>query len=313
MYHGPKVSNPNKELVTNWIDFGWNQKKKQAVDVFYAQDFSGYDPYAGRVWGRQGVHDFREAFLRSFPDLQVRVDDLVCEGDNVIARLTATGTHQGELLGVAATGKPVTLPVMIQFRIENGAFREAWQHWDAFGALQQIGGLDFGDLPHIERDLPDAPETHADILPSERELNKAAMRCLIDGIWNPNGADLVDGLVLKDSKFYDADSPPGRGPAGWRAWAEMLANFFSPIAVHIEELIADGDKVAYRFTLEALNTGSWLGFPPTRTTVSAGGILIARMSLGCCVEAWQVWDVLRVHKQIEEAQPRVTTTRALSL
>ncbi len=307
-----RVADPNKELVRNWMDFGWNQQKRQAVNVFYAENFIGYDPYEGRVWGRDGVSAFQNAFLRAFPDLHVRVDDVVAEGDLVVARITATGTQDGELLGVAATGKRVTIPAMVQYRVENGAFREAWQHWDAFGALQQIGGLDIGDLPHVERDLPGSTETHPDILASERELNKAAVRCLVDGMWNPDGADLINGLVLQDSQFFDADTPPGSGPAGWRGWAEMLGNFFSPVSVQVQELIAEGDKVAFRFTLEALNVGSWLGFAPTRTTVSAGGIVIARMSLGCCVEAWQVWDVLRVHKQIEEAQPRVTTTEALS-
>lgn len=308
-----KVANANKELVRNWIDFGWNQKKDQAVEVFFAEDFMGYDPYEGRVWGRDGVASLRRAFLRAFPDLEVRLDDQVAEGDLVIARVTATGTHRGELLGVPATGRRVTIPAMMQFRIEDGTFREAWRHWDAFGAIQQVGGLDFADLPYVERDLPASPETHPGILESERELNKAAVRCLVDGLWNPEGGDLVNGLVLQDSKFLDADTPPGRGPAGWRSWAEMLGGFFSPVSVHIDDLIADGDKVAYRFSLEAMNIGSWLGFSPTRSTVSAGGIVIARMSLGCCIEAWQVWDVLRVHKQIEQAQPKITTTEAVGV
>jgi predicted ester cyclase len=76
----------------------------------------------------------------AFPDWHNRVDDLIAEGDRVAARLTWTGTHRGELMGVAATGRRVTYGGVGLFRLRDARIEDAWvvgdtqQLWRSIGA-----------------------------------------------------------------------------------------------------------------------------------------------------------------------------------
>lgn len=84
---------------------------------------------------KQGVAAWRDAF----PDFYVTLDALIAEGDEVAYRWTARGTHQGEFLGAAPTGKEITATGMVFFRFMAGKIAEGWTNWDALGLMQQIG------------------------------------------------------------------------------------------------------------------------------------------------------------------------------
>jgi hypothetical protein len=76
---------------------------------------------------------------RAFPDLHVTVEDMVEEGDKVVGRNTVTGTHQGEYMGLPATGKSVTYREIIIFRFVNGRIAETWGVVDVFSQMKQLG------------------------------------------------------------------------------------------------------------------------------------------------------------------------------
>lgn len=78
----------------------------------------------------------------AFPDLVRTVEDMVAEGDKVVARWTSTGTHTGPFMGLPPTGKAVTTTGITIFRL-NGAGRivEEWSETDMVGMLQQVGGM----------------------------------------------------------------------------------------------------------------------------------------------------------------------------
>ena len=78
-------------------------------------------------------------YRTTFPDLQVTVDDLIAEGDQIVARWTARGTHRGELMGTAPTGKAATIMGIIIDRFAGGRIAEEWVHYDALSMLQQLG------------------------------------------------------------------------------------------------------------------------------------------------------------------------------
>ena len=91
------------------------------------------------------VEDLKQFFvmLRSgFPDFQATMEDLLAEGDKVALRFTFRGTHQGEFLGIAPTGKQVTMVGIDIFRIADGRIVELWgQEEDVLGMMQQIGAI----------------------------------------------------------------------------------------------------------------------------------------------------------------------------
>lgn len=77
----------------------------------------------------------------AFPDLKRPVEDLVAEGDKVVARWTSVGTHQGDFMGIPPTGKTVTTSGITIFRLENGKIVEEWSESDMLGMLQQVGAF----------------------------------------------------------------------------------------------------------------------------------------------------------------------------
>ena len=91
-----------------------------------------------------GIGDLKQFFvvLRSgFPDFQATIEDLFAEGDKVVLRFTFHGTHQGEFMGVAPTGKQVTMTGVEIFRIGDGKIVELWGQEDVLGMMQQIGAI----------------------------------------------------------------------------------------------------------------------------------------------------------------------------
>ena len=79
--------------------------------------------------------------LAGFPDYQTIIDDLVAEGDKVVARITMSGTNTGNFMGIPPTGKHVSFTGIYIARIANGKIVEHWGEEDAVSLLQQLGAL----------------------------------------------------------------------------------------------------------------------------------------------------------------------------
>lgn len=77
----------------------------------------------------------------AFPDLHVTVEDMVAEGDKVVARVTMSGTHKGEFMGIAPTGKQITVGIIEILRIAGGKVVEHWNVVDSLGMMQQLGAV----------------------------------------------------------------------------------------------------------------------------------------------------------------------------
>lgn len=93
----------------------------------------------GEPRGRKGQREAVAYFLSAFPDLHNSIELLLCEGDLVCAHQRWRGTHEGEFLGVAATGKLVDFTSTAVLRIEDGLIAEAWDEVDTMAFLVQVG------------------------------------------------------------------------------------------------------------------------------------------------------------------------------
>jgi steroid delta-isomerase-like uncharacterized protein len=112
------------------------------VDELYAADYIGHDPTRPEpIRGPAGVKEQVSGYRTAFPDLQLTADEIVAEGDLVVTRWTATGTHEGELFGVTPTGRQVTATGISIIRVAGGKIVEDWTSWDALGLMQQLGAL----------------------------------------------------------------------------------------------------------------------------------------------------------------------------
>jgi len=91
------------------------------------------------LYGPESLKDLFAAYRTTFPDLNVEIDDLVVSGDKVVISITLTGTHEGDLMGIAATGKQVKINGMVLSRFEDGKIVEEWELLDQLTMLQQLG------------------------------------------------------------------------------------------------------------------------------------------------------------------------------
>jgi len=91
--------------------------------------------------GVAGLRDHYNHLLKGFPDMRIDVQDIIAEGEKVMHRFTFFGTHRGEYLGVAATGKPVTCPGIHINLFESGKCIEVWSVFDTFRFLADIGAV----------------------------------------------------------------------------------------------------------------------------------------------------------------------------
>lgn len=89
--------------------------------------------------GREGARQAFEAFLTAFPDLRMDVEDIICEGDRCACRIHMHGTHEGELMGIPASRKPVDVETFDILRIRDGHIVEHWGLTDDMLMMQQMG------------------------------------------------------------------------------------------------------------------------------------------------------------------------------
>jgi predicted ester cyclase len=98
--------------------------------------------YIEHTDGFQGVEPFAQqiaAFRAGFPDLHVSTEDVLTAGDRFASRTTVTGTHTGDLMGMPATGKRISVEAVDIGRIENGQAKERWGGLKMYSMLSQLG------------------------------------------------------------------------------------------------------------------------------------------------------------------------------
>jgi steroid delta-isomerase-like uncharacterized protein len=116
-----------------------NERNLFAMYENFAPDVVFHAAGGRKMHGLEQLKQMIDRLLRAFPDHHETIDDIVAEDDKVVARVRWTGTHQGEYLGAAPTGKQVTYTAITIYRIEGGKVVESWQEGDRIGLMQQLG------------------------------------------------------------------------------------------------------------------------------------------------------------------------------
>jgi steroid delta-isomerase-like uncharacterized protein len=129
----------NREIVRAFIDALFTEGDLTAVDKYLAEDFLDHDPPFGGDSTGEGMRQAGAMFRGAFPDWRTTPDLLIAENGLVAEQFSATGTQRGELLGVPATGRTVTLRGINIFRIRDGRILERWGRLDELGFLRQLG------------------------------------------------------------------------------------------------------------------------------------------------------------------------------
>jgi predicted ester cyclase len=129
----------NKHLVESFIRDLFSKGDLGAVDRYLDPSFINHDPpFRGAPEGAEGMRQAAAMFRAAFPDWHSDVAQLIAEGDIVVERFTASGTHQGELMGAAPTGQTIVLPGVNIFRVEGDRIVERWGRLDELGLMRQL-------------------------------------------------------------------------------------------------------------------------------------------------------------------------------
>jgi steroid delta-isomerase-like uncharacterized protein len=132
----------NKAIVRRLIEELWNAGNPELADQIYAADYVRHGPHAeSPIRGSAALKQFAYMYLSAVPDLHHEIEDQFTREDGVVSRMTARGTHRGEMMGIAPTGKPITFRMFSQHRIAGGKIVEEWISYDLHAILQQVGAL----------------------------------------------------------------------------------------------------------------------------------------------------------------------------
>lgn len=117
-----------------------NKKVDLAVlEELMAPEYVFHDTDGTNYRGLDGARQMIQMLWTSLPDMQMTVDDMIAEGDEVMLRYTARGTHLGEMAGIPPTGKHIDVSGINVARFKEGKQVEVWDRYDELGVLRQIG------------------------------------------------------------------------------------------------------------------------------------------------------------------------------
>jgi steroid delta-isomerase-like uncharacterized protein len=131
----------NKALFRRWFDDVVNANDYSVVDELLAPGYQAHFPGAPEAIDRDGHRGMVEMFAAAFPDWQESIEDVIAEGDRVVLRVTAGGTHEGDFQRMPASGRAVTITGIGIARIEDGRIAESWWDFDGLGLMQQLGAI----------------------------------------------------------------------------------------------------------------------------------------------------------------------------
>jgi steroid delta-isomerase-like uncharacterized protein len=128
----------NKRFIQRFVEEVINKKNLDAIDELVAKNFVEHVPFPGQGPGPEGLKYVIAAFLSAFPDIHWMIEEQVAEAEKVVSRFTMTGTHQGEFLGIPATGKSVNVWGVVIDVVRDGKFAESRIIMDTLGLMQQL-------------------------------------------------------------------------------------------------------------------------------------------------------------------------------
>lgn len=133
------MSAENKAIVKSFLQEVLNGKAVASVDKYVAANYVDHSVVPGLPNNREGFKELLNQFFNAFPDMKVTIEDIIAEEDRVVLRVTSSGTHKGEFMGIAPTGKSFSIGEIHIMRMENGQMVEHWGIEDNMSMMQQLG------------------------------------------------------------------------------------------------------------------------------------------------------------------------------
>jgi steroid delta-isomerase-like uncharacterized protein len=128
----------NKAVVMRVVEEMWNRGDDAAVEELISPDMVEHGAFGAGTGGREDARATVARFRAAFPDLVLEAEDLIAEGDRVVLHWTGRGTHDGEFMGMPATGAAITVRGLDIYRVSDGQVVEHWGYPDVPGLMSQL-------------------------------------------------------------------------------------------------------------------------------------------------------------------------------
>jgi steroid delta-isomerase-like uncharacterized protein len=284
----------NKEIVRRYLKGAWDEGDMSVADQLLAPDFRSLNVPPGSGNDREAEKQLISMFLAGFGNFTSTFEDQVAEGDTVLSRWTATGTHQAPFFGVPATGRVIPMSGTEMATVRDGQIQDIHAIFDMVGLLQELGVVASpmgGPLP------APTPPTVENTQPTTPEENKAILHRLIEEFWNDRNMAVVDEIVHPEATSPSAPALP-HGPQGFKDIANIVFEAFPDFHMTIDRVVAEGNSVGALYTESGTHNGPFQGIGPTGKHAVWTEFAILHIANGQIVESWFQTDFAAVMAQL---------------
>jgi steroid delta-isomerase-like uncharacterized protein len=285
----------NKAIVRRAWEEVINPGDMAAAEELFAADYIYHAAAGVDLQGlEKGVNEPVTMMRNAFPDLNCTVDDMIAEGDKVAHRWSATGTHSGNYLGFEPTDSLIKMTGIVISRIVDGKIVEDWSNGDELGVIQQIG-----ILPPMGRVVFSWGE---DMKPTGTQCSPEETRALFDleieEVWRRGNVEALGEIIAPGFVNHDPSWPQSIDFESYKLWVSSWIDKAPDMQITIDDIVAEGDRLAVRWTFSWTDEKGIAGFPPTGSKITVTGMEILRCADGRIVEKWWGKDVLGALKQL---------------
>jgi steroid delta-isomerase-like uncharacterized protein len=129
----------HKSLVRHALEATFGRGDLDALETYFTPSVTLHEPGQEPMHGRDELRRGLEGLRAAFPDFRFSIEDLLAEDGRVAIRYAGQGTHHGDFLGIAATGREIRYTGMVMVRLDKGRIAEFWAQPDLLGVLRQLG------------------------------------------------------------------------------------------------------------------------------------------------------------------------------
>jgi steroid delta-isomerase-like uncharacterized protein len=281
----------NSATAARWFTEVLNQQKLEVLEEI-VDPTMGLDP--GAFSGMTGVDQVRQMMgdlLGAFPDAAYTIEDTLVDGDRVVVRWTGTGTHAGDYAGIPASGEARRWSGIHFFDYACGRITGLRVEADILAMLGLVDDV----LATPTAGAAGSPG--ADCGPPSREEMEGFAHAWQD-VWNSHDVTTYERVVSPDAVHHFGVRSDAVGLAAIQHGLEGFFTAFPDLTGPIEDIVVDGNRVAFRYTDSGTSTGDFFGTPATGGSVSWTGATILRVSCGEIVESWAEVDGLGMWRQL---------------
>jgi steroid delta-isomerase-like uncharacterized protein len=295
----------NLAVVRSFYEDGVNRADLSVFDRVAAPDVVYY---GATVDDESGLEALRRIFgeaLSGFTGLQYTLLTSVADGDAVALRYSVSGVHTGDFRGLAPSGKTITWNHSTFARVECGRISEMWAEIDQLDRFQKFGIL-ATEGPAVRMAsgasdpmaTPSAPADSASCAPQSQQETIAVVERVRVEVYNAGNFDVMPEIFADRYLHGSANGPDAIGIAEGARRIGGFVTALPNLEWTFDDVIADGDRVAVRWTTRGTHDGDLLGFAPTGKPVEFTGISFFTVRCGKVIEFQTEMDAAGLLEQI---------------